>query len=170
MNARDAALLELDAIRLPGWRGGAARRRLQITEPDPRDRALAEQIRIGVIKNLLLLQHLIAHHSDRSLKNIDEIVQKVLAIGLYQLRFLTRIPPSAAVDEAVEQTRRFGQPRAAGFVNAVLRNAIRNPDPPMPPEIALSHPHVLMERLRDLLGDEQQVLAFARHDNREPPT
>jgi 16S rRNA (cytosine967-C5)-methyltransferase len=172
MNARDAALLELDAIRLPGWRGGAVRGAAQKFEGDldPRDRALAEQIRVGVIKNLLLLQHLIAHHSGRSLKSIDELVQKVLAIGLYQLRFLTRIPASAAVDEAVEQARRFGQPRATGFVNAVLRNALRNADPALPPEIELSHPPALMDRLRKLLGDEQRAIEFARHDNREPPT
>jgi 16S rRNA (cytosine967-C5)-methyltransferase len=170
MNARDAALIELDRTRLPGWRSSAVRGRRDATHLDPRDRALAEQIRIGVVKNLLLLQHHIEHHSGRSLKSIDELIQKILAIGLYQLRFLTRIPASAAVDEAVEQTRRFGQPRATGFVNAVLRNAIRNPDPPTPAEIELSHPLALMKRLRDLLGDEQRALEFARHDNREPPT
>jgi len=170
MNARDAALLELDRIHLPGWRGGAVRGRRDVGDLDPRDRALAEQIRIGVIKNLLLIQHLIQHHSGRSLASIDELVQKVLAIGLYQLRFLTRIPASAAVDEAVEQARRFGQPRATGFVNAVLRNAIRDADPSMPPEIELSHPAALIKRLRDLLGDEGRMVEFARHDNREPPT
>lgn len=174
MNARDAALLELDAIHLPGWRGGAVRGRATRKfqgNIDPRDRALAEQIGVGVIKNLLLLQQLIGHHSGRSLKSIDELVQKILAIGLYQLRFLSRIPASAAVDQAVEQARRFGHPRAAGFVNAVLRNAIRNPDPPLPTDVELSHPPVLMRRLRELLGnDEVRVLQFARHDNREPPT
>jgi len=146
------------------------RGRRDVGDLDPRDRALAEQIRIGVIKNLLLIQHLIQHHSGRSLASIEELIQKVLAIGLYQLRFLTRIPASAAVDEAVEQARRFGQPRATGFVNAVLRNAIRDADPSMPPEIELSHPAALIKRLRDLLGDEGRMVEFARHDNREPPT
>jgi hypothetical protein len=76
MNGRDLALIELDRARLPGWRGGVVRARRGRDETiDPRDRALAEQIRIGVIKNLLLLQHLIHHHSGRSLKSIDELVQ-----------------------------------------------------------------------------------------------
>jgi 16S rRNA (cytosine967-C5)-methyltransferase len=120
MNARDFARLELDNRRLPGWKPRAARHRGDIAPPsDPRDRALAENILIGVVKNLLLLHHLTQHYSGRSLKSIDPVVQKILAVALYQLRFLTRIPASAAVDEAVEQTRRFGQKRASGFVNAV---------------------------------------------------
>jgi 16S rRNA (cytosine967-C5)-methyltransferase len=169
MNARDAALIELDRAHLPGWRGGGTRGRSVPSNLDPRDRALAEQISVGVIKNLLLLRHLIAHHSGRSLRSIDEVVQKILAIGLYQLRFLDRIPPSAAVDEAVEQTRRFGRSKASGFVNAVLRNALRSPDPPMSDDVRWSHPPELLNRIRAVVGDEN-VEAFCRHDNSEPPT
>jgi 16S rRNA (cytosine967-C5)-methyltransferase len=180
MSARDAALIALDRLRLPGWRSNliSAREQRRDAPTDPRDLALAEQIRVGVVKNVILLQHLITHYSGRSLKSIDPLVQKILAIGLYQLRFLNRIPPSAAVDEAVEQTRRFGRRKASGFVNAVLRRATREPAPPLPARdedpaeyarLVLSHPPELVERLMQLLGPER-MLAFAEHDNREPPT
>jgi 16S rRNA (cytosine967-C5)-methyltransferase len=162
-------MIDLDRTRLPDWRGGVTRGRPVPANIDPRDRALAEQISVGVIKNLLLLRHLIAHHSGRSLKSIDEIVQKILAIALYQLRFLDRIPPSAAVDEAVEQSRRFGRSKASGFVNAVLRNALRNPDPARGDDVRFSHPPDLLKRIRAVVGDEN-VEAFCRHDNSEPPT
>jgi 16S rRNA (cytosine967-C5)-methyltransferase len=182
MNARDFALMILDTKELPGWRAflvtrarkGTSNppilhdRRLQ-TPSDPRDLALGEQIIQGVIKNLVLLQNLIAHHSNRTLKSIDPLVQKILAIALYQLRFLTRIPASAAVDQAVEQSKRFGRTKAAGFVNAILRNATRNPDPTFPPEIALSHPKDLYQRLQSLLGPED-ALRFCEHNQLEPPT
>jgi 16S rRNA (cytosine967-C5)-methyltransferase len=169
MSARDFALASLDATSLPNWRTKLIRRKVQ-APTDPRDLALAEQIRIGVIKNLLLLQHLIVHHSGRSLRSIDPLAQKILAIGLYQLRFLTRIPASAAVNEAVEQTTRFGRSRAKGFVNAVLRKATRNADPKIEdPAIAFSHPRELFAPLVELLG-ESDALRFAEHDNREPPT
>jgi 16S rRNA (cytosine967-C5)-methyltransferase len=180
MNARDWALLELDARRLPGWKPQLIPRQPRDRTPptDPRDLALAERIVIGVIKTHALLVHVARHHSKRSEKQIDPLVMKVLAVALYQLRFMGRIPASAAVDEAVEQCRRFGRARAAGFVNAVLRNATRQPDVPLPDpqrereahaQIALSHPRELFRRLTRIMSADD-VLAFCRHDNAEPPT
>jgi 16S rRNA (cytosine967-C5)-methyltransferase len=169
MSARDFALAALDATALPNWRPNLIRKKVP-TPTDPRDLALAEQIRVGVIKNLLLLQHLMVHHSGRKLKDIDPLAQKIMAIALYQLRFLTRVPASAAVNEAVEQTARFGRARAKGFVNAVLRKATREPDPKIDdPTIALSHPRELFDRFVKLVGRED-ANRFAEHDNREPPT
>lgn len=178
MNPRDYALRELDQKRLPHWRAGALRKSKPYAPPaDPRDAGLAENIIAGVVKNLLLLQHLTQHYSGRNLKSIDPVVQKIVAIALYQLRFLDRVPASAAVDEAVEQTRRFGESRASGFVNAVLRKATRDPSPPLPARdaaadyarIVLSHPPELFHQLQKLLGTED-ALRFCEHDQLEPPT
>jgi 16S rRNA (cytosine967-C5)-methyltransferase len=178
VNARDFALFLLDMERLPGWKPNLVRKKTFSPPSDARDWALAEQIVNGVVKNLLLLQEAIEHYSGKSLAGIDPVVQKILAIALYQLKFLDRIPASAAVDEAVEQSKRFGQRRASGFVNAVLRNVERQPAPVFPdanadPEgyaqRALSHPPELFRRLVALLGNER-ALAFCRHDNAEPPT
>jgi 16S rRNA (cytosine967-C5)-methyltransferase len=182
ISARDYALAQLDARRLPHWPPDLLRQRG--TSPstnvpaDPRDRALAEQIVNGVLKNLLYLQNLIAHLTQRSIKRTDPLVQKILAIGLYQLRFLTRVPASAAVDEAVKQAKRVGHVHAAGFINAALRRAARESDPPAPDaalnpdayaEVALSHPADLFARLVKLLGTAD-ALKFCEHDNLEPPT
>jgi len=178
MTSRDYALRELDEKRLPNWNSGVVRTgKPYAPPPDPRDLGLAENIIAGVVKNLLLLQHLTQHYSGRNLKSIDPVVQKILAIGLYQMRFLDRIPPSAAVDEAVEQTRRFGQGRASGFVNAVLRKATRDPSPLLPgrdspaeyARVVLSHPPELFQKLQALLGTED-ALQFCEHDQREAPT
>lgn len=177
MSARDWALFELDHRRLPGWKPRLLRGRPPMLR-DPRDFALGEQILIGAIKNLFLLQHLTSHYSGRSLKSIDPLVQKILAVGLYQLRFLTRIPASAAVNEAVEQAKRFGQGKAAGFVNAVLRKVGSDPNPPLPDrvadaaryaEVALSHPRDVFDRFVTLLGTDD-ALRLCEHDNAEPPT
>ena len=125
MSARDAALLWIDHRALPQWPANSIKRELREPQLDGRDRALADNITAGVIKNLLLLQHLIQHYSRRHLNSIDTATQKVIAIGLYQMRFLSRVPVSAAVDEAVNQIKRIGFDKASGFVNAVLRNASR---------------------------------------------
>src|SRR4051794_26507056 len=129
-SARDYALAMLDRTPLPGWRANHLRRRVD-PPTDPRDPGLPEQNRIGGVKNLGLLEFLLGHYAKRP-DRVDSLVRKVIAIGLYQLRFLTRIPASAAVDQAVEQVRRFGRPHSAGFVNAVLRRAAREPDVPLP--------------------------------------
>ncbi len=175
------ALSSLDRKSLPHWPADLLPRAFVKSASDvrdSRDRALAEQIEIGVVKNLLLLQHLLQHYSGRALKSIDPLVQKIIVIGLYQLRFLQRIPDSAAVNEAVEQAKRLGLGRASGFVNAVLRKAVREPQPPLPAaqpdphrytEVVLSHPPELFDRLASLLGWERAI-EICGHDNCEPPT
>jgi 16S rRNA (cytosine967-C5)-methyltransferase len=178
MSARDYALGELDRWDLPHWPAHCLKRIRIPTPGDARDLALAERIYVGVVKNLLLLQHRISHYSGKSLKQIDPLVQKILAVALYQMDFLDRVPAAAAVNEAVGQAKRFGRSQAGGFVNAILRNATRQsppaaPDPAVDPglyaEIALSHPRDLFDKLKEILGSEG-ALKFCRHDNAEPPT
>jgi 16S rRNA (cytosine967-C5)-methyltransferase len=178
LNGRDFALIQLDGKRLPRWKPNLVRQRKSSEPNDPRDWALAEQIVNGVIKTFLSLQRDVQHYSGKSAAQIDPLVVKILAIAIYQLKYLDRIPASAAVDEAVEQTKRFGRRRSAGFVNAVLRNVGRQP-PPTDPDVerdpegyaqfVLSHSPELFRRLVALLGIER-ALAFCRHDNAEPPT
>lgn len=182
MNARDFALHLLDQKTLPGW---AMRPRPVEAGPplppaDPRDYALAENIAVGVVKNLIHLQMLVGHYSGRPLADINPLVQKILAVGMYQLRFLDRVPEHAAVDEAVNQTKRMKMERAAGFVNAVLRNILRDPvvKPPLPTaqqdprryaELVLSCPPVLYNRLVTLMGPAD-ALKLCRLNNEETPT
>ena len=181
MNARDLALLSLDAVDLPDWpRDSLASSRAHGREgaSDPRDIDLAARIENATLKNLLRLNHLIAYYADRPLAKIDARVRKILGVALAQILFLDRIPHSAAVDEAVKQARRFGRTSAAGFVNAVLRNATRQP-PPAPPgaeenpreyaRLVLSHPPELFDRLEKLLGPSD-ALQLCEHNNRRPTT
>ncbi|MGF1632916.1 MAG: RsmB/NOP family class I SAM-dependent RNA methyltransferase, partial [Phycisphaerae bacterium] len=89
----------------------------------------------------------------------------------------------AAVDEAVNQARRFRLASAAGFVNAVLRKAalaqVDTPPELQPPDAAdarrhaefvLSHPPALFDRIRKLVATDEAALALCRHNNAEPPT
>jgi 16S rRNA (cytosine967-C5)-methyltransferase len=48
-------------------------------------------------------------------------------MGIYQLRYLERIPAHAAVAESVELVKLARKRSAAGFANAVLRKVHRNP-------------------------------------------
>lgn len=179
MNARDAALLRLDSVALPGWRAGQLARRLrgQREPADSRDRALAEAIYVPAVKFHLLLRFLMAHYSGRRLAAMDPAVQKVLSVALAQLRFLNRISPAIVVDEAVEQAKRLRLGKAGGFINAVLRRAASERDVPLPDEselrrhveITLSHPWTLFRRIEALIGPHKALRLCRRH-NVEPPT
>lgn len=118
LNALDQGDLTLDGI-------------LDTTLPDTgnlsrRDRALFNALIYGVLRWRGRLDYILSHFSDRSLKQIEPGVLNILRLGLFQILYLDRIPDSATVNTAVELTRRVGVSRAAGFVNALLRNAAAN--------------------------------------------
>ena len=74
-----------------------------------------------MLRHLETLDHLLARHLKRSLEKAHAIDRNALRIGAYQIVYLDRVPDRAAVHTAVEAAKLAGRPRAAGFVNAVLR-------------------------------------------------
>jgi 16S rRNA (cytosine967-C5)-methyltransferase len=141
------------------------------------DRALLYELTLGTLRWQLWLDRLIEHYSKRPAGKLDASVRRALRLGLYQLRFLTRIPPSAIINEAVNFAHRERVRSAAGFINAVLRRAAREPayDPTenITDEIECiavktSHPCWLIERWTKCLGAEHAKL-FAESNNEIPP-
>ena len=55
----------------------------------------------------------------------DPFVTNILRIGFYQIMHMDSIPPYAAIDVCVEMAKKGRNPKASGFVNAVLRNVLR---------------------------------------------
>lgn len=92
------------------------------------DRALCHELVLGVLRRKITLDALIEHLTSRKAEKLDGAVRQALRMGLYQLRFLTRIPESAAVNESVNLIHRARLRSATGFVNAVLRRAITEKD------------------------------------------
>ena len=85
------------------------------------DAALATRLVYGTLERLLTLDWLLAKNSRQPLKKCHPTVRAVLRVGAYQLVFMKSIPPSAAVNEAVNLAKHMKQTHAAGFVNGVLR-------------------------------------------------
>src|SRR6185436_13433557 len=94
----------------------------------PADRALTHELVLGVLRYQLFLDSITEHFSKRRVESLDLPVRIALRLALYQLRFLDRIPASAAVNESVNLVRAAKVSSAAAFVNAVLRRAIRESD------------------------------------------
>ena len=91
---------------------------------EPRDRALAMVLSYGTIQRRATLDHVLAQLTDRPLARLDPPVLATTRLGLYELLYLDRTAPHAAVNENVELVKRT-RPHAVGLVNAVLRRAAR---------------------------------------------
>ena len=120
-------------------------------ECDSRDAGLASEIVFGTLRYRAQLDFLIERFSGRRQK-LDIEVRIALRMGIYQLRYLDRIPPHAAVADSVELVKRAHKRSAAGFVNAILRQVDRTPVEWPNREIALSCPEWLMARWEAQFG------------------
>jgi 16S rRNA (cytosine967-C5)-methyltransferase len=85
------------------------------------DRRLATELVMGTLRWRGELDDQLEQLSGKALTYFDPEVLTILRLGIYQIRFLERIPKSAAVNEAVELAKAAKKRSAAGLVNAVLR-------------------------------------------------
>ena len=93
----------------------------QVSALSERDRGLATEIVMGVLRWRGEIDHRLQQLSGRSPESLDREVSTALRMGVYQIAFLEKIPKSAAVNESVELTKLSHKRSAAGLVNAVLR-------------------------------------------------
>ncbi len=91
---------------------------------DDRERRLATELVYGVLRRRRSLDAMLEPLSKRPLGALDVAVIEALRLGAYQIRFLDRIPAHAAVAATVEAVKPHAAP-ATGFVNAILRNLLR---------------------------------------------
>ena len=122
------------------------------------DHALATELALGVLRWRSQIDDQIAGASSQPLSKLDLEIVLALRLALYQLRWLDRIPPRAAIHESVELVKRARKRSAAPFVNAVLRKLAAKAQPtrkvphthePSSPEslaCACAHPLWLVER------------------------
>ena len=144
----------------------------------PADHGLATELVMGTLRWLSFLDHQIAQVSNQPLTKLDVEVLIALRLAVYQLNYLDRIPPSAAVNESVELVKRARKYSAAPFVNAVLRKidrlkfATREASSlSSTPEIAdrLSHPSWMIERWVQRFGLET-ARKICAYDQEAPET
>jgi 16S rRNA (cytosine967-C5)-methyltransferase len=129
---------------------------------DSRDAGLASEIVFGCLRHQSQLDYLIARRVPRA---PDLEARIALRMGIYQLRYLDRIPPHAAVGESVELVKRAHKAAAAGLVNAILRKTDRTPVPWPDRAVTLSTPGWLLEKWDTQFGRaaaDQIAAAFLR--------
>jgi 16S rRNA (cytosine967-C5)-methyltransferase len=138
---------------------------------EPLDRGLCHELTLGVLRKQIYLDRLIEKLTGG--KKIDLAVKIILRLALYQLIFLDRIPPHAAINDAVTLTGKAKKTSAKGFVNAVLRKFTREKielEPATEVEklaVETSHPEWLIEKwVRDF--GFSKAAALAAENNQTP--
>lgn len=90
------------------------------------DKYFASAIVYGVVERKITLDFELSAHLSQPLKKLKPQVLTVLRIGAYQLLYMDKIPPSAAINESVKLVKNNGAAFASGLVNAVLRKINNN--------------------------------------------
>ncbi|MGK7933727.1 MAG: 16S rRNA (cytosine(967)-C(5))-methyltransferase [Microcystaceae cyanobacterium] len=89
------------------------------------DRGFVTELVYGILRRQRSLDTLIDQLAQKPSDQQPPKLRYILQIGLYQLRYLKHIPPSAAVNTSVELGKNNGLKGLSGVINGILRQYIR---------------------------------------------
>lgn len=179
--ARAAAFHILSRVTVSAAHSDDLLHSLAVNALSPEDRNLTTTLVLGVLRWQLYLDALLQPMLLRPDAELHPSAMIALRLGLFQLLYLDRIPPHAALNESVELARANGAAHAAGMVNAILRRASReliagggspvqrNKLPVAHTPAEQAHPAWLMARWRANLGGAA-ARRVAEYDQAEPPS
>lgn len=126
MNARRLAFKTLyDIERNKNYSNISINKNFKDIDISDQEKGLATELIYGVIENKYYLNYIIDKLSKIKSKKMSTYVKISLWLGIYQILFLDSIKDHAAVNESVALIKKYDK-KSSGFVNAILRNVIRN--------------------------------------------
>lgn len=143
------------------------------------DRRLAWELVLGVSRRWGTLKAYVDALLRDDFDKLPGDVQRALVLGAYQLIYLDRIPPHAAVNESVELAKRESE-WAVGLVNRVLKRIVeegapslkgdkkQKPSPLQALSVELSHPEWWI-KLQLTHRNQAEVKALAEANNGHAP-
>lgn len=177
--AREAALKIMAAVHQQGaYANVALAKELRQGNLSDMDRRFVTELVYGAVKAGETLDWIIKKYLVKPWGKVNPLVQEILRLGAYQLRYMDKVPASAACNESVELAKKFANMGAAKFVNGVLRSMVREPAKGNFPagkgkatlQLALSeqHPEWLVRRwIKEFGYDEAKKLC--QFDNEQAP-
>ncbi len=179
-SAREIALKVLYDIEKRGaFSSIALDRRLNKYELDRRDKDFITEIVHGVLRTQGTLDWVIESVANRNMEKTPAWIRLILRMGVYQIRFMDKVPNAAAVNECVELSKIYGHPGTVRFVNGVLRAIIRkgeeftfpdiSEDPVLHISLRYSHPEWMVARWIELFGVEETI-ELCKANNKVPVT
>lgn len=125
-NARKTAVKVLVKIEKEGaYSNLAVAEGLKTAELTPQDKALATALIYGVLDRKITLDFILSKFLKTPVSKTEPFTLAVLRTALYQIKYMDKIPESAAVNEAVKIMKSSKFSRNSGFVNGVLRSVLR---------------------------------------------
>ncbi|MCH7872353.1 MAG: transcription antitermination protein NusB, partial [Planctomycetes bacterium] len=88
---------------------------------EPREAAFAREIALGAVRHAVTIDHVLAALARYDRRRIKPALRALLYTAAYQIIWMERVPPFAAVDQAVCLAHDIAKRHAAGMVNALLR-------------------------------------------------
>ncbi len=165
-NARSLTLQALkDVGENEGYSNIVLDKTLRQCDLDKRDKALCSTLFYGVLEKKITLDYYIRQFVKNPSWEINEDILNILRLSVYQIVYLDKIPDNAIVNEAVNLAKTVKRQNASGFVNAVLRELLRNIDDLSLPvgdsfydlSVRYSVPQKLIELWSDAYGKENCV-------------
>lgn len=144
----------------------------------PLDRAFITELVYGSLRWRGRIDWIINQFSRIPTNRLDSRILNIIRLGVYQLLFLTKVPPFAAVNESVKLAELCGHRGKVGFVNANLRaiergqDRIEYPDIERDPELHISvvysHPLWMVKRWLKSFG-LRGTIDLCKSNNEAPP-
>lgn len=179
LSARDLALKVLHSVNEEEAYSNIQLNKVLVKyDPVKLDRAFITELVYGVLRFRGTLDWVLGQFMNRPLNKISPWIRDILRLGVYQLMYMDKVPPSAAVNESVNLTKKYGHQGVVKFVNGVLRNIGRNleqinfPDELKDPvgyiAAKYSHPSWMVEKWISEYGvDQTKAICLANNSN--PP-
>lgn len=164
MNARELALRVLyDIQENNAYSNIELKKQLDSSKLEQVEKGLATELVYGVVKWRLQLDWIIGQLSNIKIHKISPWIINILRMGIYQLKFLDKIPESASVNESVKLAKKHGNQGSVRFVNGLLRGYLRKKNEIKYPDesnivkyisVMYSHPEYLVEKWINEFGIE----------------
>lgn len=143
------------------------------------DSAFCTALVYGVLERLITLDFIIRKLSSVPFRKIESSTLIILRMGMYQILYMDKVPPSAAVNESVNLAKKKKLFKSSGFINGMLRSVIRAEGSlPMPDEsdkvkyLSVKHscPEYLVKLWLASYGEEITVSVLDALSGRPPLT
>lgn len=151
---------------------------LRLNQFRPEDAGMLTDMVYGILRRRGTLDYYLGKIATRPLSDMAPWVRNLLRVALYQVLYFERVPNAAAVDTAVELTKKFGHEGLVKFVNGVLREFCRQKEddkiPALPDDpvqalaVEYSSPLWLCAELVERYGFES-AREFLDASNQTPP-
>ncbi|WP_153731238.1 16S rRNA (cytosine(967)-C(5))-methyltransferase RsmB [Sporosarcina obsidiansis] len=174
-NVRDAALsILMDIENEQAFSNLLLHKTIELYDLPQKDRALLTELTYGTLQQQMTLDYYLAPFIRGKLQ---PWVRQLLRMSVYQIIYLSKIPPHAVVNEAVKIANKRGHKGVSSMVNGILRSILREGvpsldeigDPITRLSIETSHPEWLIRRWIEQYGMEEAT-AIAVVNNLPPIT